>query len=149
MGVRQRINDVISSLLTLERRVDPWVRPGIDPVLKGPVVWLVQSLINAGREDLHLGLAEERILPGEAEATSAIIAAMSEFTRRTYANHLPALRAGNTKTYGAVRATFAVRGDLPAHLRQGVFAEERTYPAWVRFSGSGRWPRRTSKTPGS
>ena len=137
MGVRQRINDAISGLLVLEHRVDPWVRPAIDPVLKGPVVWLAQALINAGREDLHLGVAEERVLPGEMEATAEIIGAMSAFTRRTYASHLPALRAGNTKTYGAVRGVFQVRSDLPARLRHGVFAQERTYPAWVRFSGPG------------
>ena len=98
---------------------------------------MAQALINAGRADLHLGMAEERVLPGEVEATAEIIGAMSAFTRRTYASHLPALRAGNTKTYGAVRGVFEVRSDLPARLRHGVFAEERTYPAWVRFSGPG------------
>jgi hypothetical protein len=137
VGVRQRINDAISSLLILEHHIDPWVRPAIDPFLKGPVVWLAQALINAGRKDLHLGMAEERALPGEADATAEIIRAMSAFTRQTYAGHLPALRAGNTKTYGAVRGLFEVRRDLPAHLRHGVFAEARTYRAWVRFSGPG------------
>ena len=29
------------------------------------------------------------------------------------------------------------RQDLPAHLRHGIYAEPRTYPAWVRFSGPG------------
>jgi hypothetical protein len=135
----QRINDAIVSLVDLEHRVDPWVRPILDPVLKGPVVRLTQAVINARRTDpgLGLGLAEERALPGEVEATAAIIEAMSAFTRRTYADHPPALRAGNTKTYGAVRATFEIRAGLPAHLARGVFAEAHTYPAWVRFSGPG------------
>jgi hypothetical protein len=109
----------------------------VDPVLKGPVVRLAQAVINARRPDLGLGLAEERELPGEAEATAAIIEAMSAFTRRIYTDHPPALRAGNTKTYGAVRARFEVAPGLPGHLRRGVLAEERTYPAWVRFSGPG------------
>lgn len=137
MGLPQRINDAIAYLLYLERRIDPWVRPVLDPVLKGPVVQVAQRLINARRPDLHLGLAEERELPGEAQVTAAIIGAMSEFTRRTYTDHPPALRAGNTKTYGAVRASFEVVSGLPAHLRHGVLAEERTYPAWVRFAGPG------------
>jgi hypothetical protein len=137
MGARQRINDLIASSVVLEHHIDPWIRPLLDPALKGPVVWLTQALINARRPNLHLGLAEERILAGEAEATAEIIEAMSAFTRRVYEDHLPARRAGNTKTYGAVRARFAVRGDLPPHLRHGVFAVSRTFPAWVRFSGPG------------
>src|SRR5262249_13317907 len=46
-------------------------------------------------------------------------------------------RGGNTKTHGLVRAEFSVRGDLPEHLRRGIFASPRTYPAWVRYSGPG------------
>ncbi|HYR61971.1 MAG TPA: catalase family protein [Actinomycetota bacterium] len=137
MGVPQRINDALIGLLDLEHRIDPWVRPAFDRVLKRPLVGVAQALINARREDLHLGLAEERILPGEEEATAAVIETMSAFTLRLYGDHPPALRAGNTKTYGAVRATFEVRHDLPEHVRRGVFAEERTYPAWVRFGGPG------------
>ena len=51
-------------------------------------------------------------------------------------------RAGNTKTHGVVRATVTVRDDLPEHMRRGVFAEPRSYRAWVRYSGPGPdWPR--------
>ena len=46
-------------------------------------------------------------------------------------------RGGNTKTHGVVRAEFTVRDDLPENMRRGVFAEPRTYRAWVRFSGPG------------
>ena len=46
-------------------------------------------------------------------------------------------RGGNTKTHGIVRAEFTVRDDLPEHMRRGIFAEPRTYRAWVRFSGPG------------
>ena len=46
-------------------------------------------------------------------------------------------RGGNTKTHGIVRAELTVRDDLPEHLRHGIFAEPRTYRAWVRFSGPG------------
>jgi hypothetical protein len=137
VGVAQRVNDALIGLLSLERRIDPFVRPAFDRLLKGPLVRAAQALINARRDDLGLGLAEEHVLPGEEEATAAIIDTMSAFTRRVYREHRPALRAGNTKTYGAVRATLQVLPDLPEHLRRGVFAEERTYPAWVRFGGPG------------
>ena len=46
-------------------------------------------------------------------------------------------RGGNTKTHGMVRGEFTVHDGLPAHLRRGVFAEPKTYRAWVRFCGPG------------
>ena len=36
-----------------------------------------------------------------------------------------------------LRGEFTVLPDLPDQLRHGLFAEPRTYPAWVRFSGPG------------
>ena len=36
-----------------------------------------------------------------------------------------------------MRAELTVRDDLPENLRRGIFAEPRTYRAWVRFSGPG------------
>jgi hypothetical protein len=134
VGVEQRINDLLERLLGLENRVDPWIRPLVGPVLRGPVMSAVQAVVKARRQDAGLGLAEERILPGEDEAVASIIESMSTFTRRAYGDHPPALRAGNTKTYGAVRATFEVDPGLPDHLKRGVLAECRSYPAWVRFA---------------
>lgn len=143
-GLPQRLNEGLLAALNLEHRIDPWVRPAFDRFLKRSMVAAAQRLINSRRDrrgdldpDGDLGLAEERILPGEDEAIAAIVETMSAFTRRTYEHHPPALRAGNTKTYGAVRATFEVLGDIPEHLRQGVFAKQAAYPAWVRFSGPG------------
>jgi hypothetical protein len=46
-------------------------------------------------------------------------------------------RGGNTKTHGIVRAEFTIRDDLPENMRRGIYAEPRTYRAWVRFSGPG------------
>jgi hypothetical protein len=36
-----------------------------------------------------------------------------------------------------VRAELTIRDDLPESMRHGIFAEPRTYRAWVRFSGPG------------
>jgi hypothetical protein len=133
----RRINDLLASLLELERRVDPYVRPGFDRVFRRPLVALAQALINLRRKDLHLAIAEERPLPGEEDITAAIVESMSTFTRRTYGDSPPALRAGNTKTHGLVRGRFEVMPDLPDRVRKGVFGAPRTYPAWVRFAGPG------------
>jgi len=46
-------------------------------------------------------------------------------------------RGGNTKTHGIVRATFVVHDNLPPEFRHGIFAEPKSYRAWVRFSGPG------------
>ena len=46
-------------------------------------------------------------------------------------------RGGNTKTQGVLRAELIVHDGLPEHLRHGVFAQPRRWPAWVRFSGPG------------
>ena len=36
-----------------------------------------------------------------------------------------------------MRADVIIREGLPAHLRHGVFARPRSFPAYVRFSGPG------------
>jgi len=137
MRLKRRINDLLVAAINLERHVDPLFRRGFDRVLRAPIAAVVQWLINRRRrDDVRLGIAEERALPDEAEITRAIVDGMSAFTRRTYP-HGGAERAGNTKTYGVVRGSFEVLPGLPDDLRQGVFAEPRTFPVWIRFAGPG------------
>lgn len=136
MSVAHRLHDAIVAAATGLRHLDRYYRDGFDRVLRPPIVAVVQALINARRPNEALAIAEERILPGEEEATRAIVAAQSRFTRQTYAVST-AERVGNTKTYGVVRGTFEVLPDLPEALRRGVFAEPRTFPVWVRFGGPG------------
>src|SRR5688572_30614824 len=81
-------------------------------------------------------LAEEKYLPGEEQALDSIIADMGAYMRRKYRPG-EYERVGNTKTHGLVRGEVTIRDDLPAELRQGIFREVRTFPAWIRFSGPG------------
>jgi hypothetical protein len=137
MRLKRRINDLFVAAINLERRVDPLFRRGFDRVLRAPIAAVVQWLINRRRRnDVRLGIAEERVRPDETETTRAIVESMSTFTRRTYPRG-GAERAGNTKTYGVVRGTFEVLPGLPDKLRHGVFAEPRTFPVWTRFAGPG------------
>jgi hypothetical protein len=119
-----------------ERRVDPFFRPAFDKVLREPLSKATTALINLKRRDDGLGLAEERVQPGEEEHLQAII---DQFTAQMRALWEPGYfeRGGNTKTHGIVRGELTVRDDLPEHMRRGVFAEPKTYRAWVRFSGPG------------
>jgi hypothetical protein len=137
----QRVHDATVFGLHVERRFEPFFRPAVDAVLREPLAWVLQWLINRGRRDEGLGLAEERAEPGEEEHLQTMIDCMAEYMRR----HWPPgnyQRTGNTKTHGVVRGEVTIRADLPETFRRGIFATPRTYRAWVRFSGPGPdWPR--------
>lgn len=51
-----------------------------------------------------------------------------------YADPEQTLRDFHSKLHGLVKARFEVVPDLPPELAVGVFAEPRTFQAWVRFS---------------
>ncbi len=128
---------VLLAAIHVERRVDPFFRPAFDKVLREPLSRATTKLINLKRRhDDVLGLAEERTQPGEEEHLQAII---DEFTAQMRGLWNPGHfeRGGNTKTHGIVCAEFIVRDDLPEHLRHGIFAEPKSFRAWVRFSGPG------------
>jgi Dyp-type peroxidase family len=118
------------------RRLDPYYRPLFNRTLREPIAKVIQALINWRRPNEGLGLAEEKCLPGEEEALDSIIADMGDYMRETYKPG-GLLRGGNTKTHGVVRGEVIIREDIPEHMRRGIFAEPRTYKAWVRFSGPG------------
>jgi hypothetical protein len=136
MKLGRWINDFLVTLLNLERRIDPYFRPAFDRAFQRPLARLVQKLIVARRCRSTPPLGAETPLPGENEMTAGIVDAMSTFTRRTYEQALPAERAGNTKTYGVVRAEFDVL-EISNAVRYGLFATPQRYPAWVRFAGPG------------
>jgi hypothetical protein len=135
-----RFGDWISNtsirLLQMERRIDPFVRPAFDALLRDWLTRRTTALINKRRTDDGLGLAEERIQPGEEEHLRAIIDQMAAQMRGLWVSG-DYQRGGNTKTQGIVRAEFIVRDDLPEHLRRGIYARPQTFRAWVRFSGPG------------
>jgi len=128
--------DTMLALVHFERRFDPFVRPAFDALLRDPIARFVTFLINAQRVDEKLALAEEKLLPSEEQFVDSIIASFQQQMRLLWK---PGgfERGGNTKTQGIVRAEFIVHEGLPAELRHGIFAEPKTYRAWVRFSGPG------------
>ena len=130
------ISDASLRLIQLERRIDPWLRPAFDAVLREPLARLVTHLINRGRRDDRLALAEERSIPDEEAWLESIIASFTEQMRLLWK---PGgyERGGNTKTQGIVRAELVVHEGLGDEFRHGIFATPRRYPAWVRFSGPG------------
>ncbi len=123
-------------LLQLERRIDPWLRPAFDALLRDRLSLLVSGWINRQRPHDDLKIAEERALPDEEAWVDSII---ESFRAQMSGLWKPGgfERGGNTKTHGIVRAELIVRDGLPEHLRRGIFAQPRAWRAWVRFSGPG------------
>jgi len=129
-------SDTTLRLLQLQRRIDPLLRPAFDALLRDPIAAFVSDCINRQRPRDELGLAEERALPDEEACIDSVI---ESFRAQMSGLWKPGgfERGGNTKTQGVLRAEFIVHDDLPEHLRRGVFAQPRRWPAWVRFSGPG------------
>src|SRR5947207_1180350 len=130
------VSNTLMAFLQFERRFDRWLRPPFDAALRDPVARLVTTLINRKRPNEGLRIAEEKLLPGEEEFLDSII---SSFEKQMRLLWKPGgfERGGNTKTQGIVRGEFVVHENLPAQFRHGIYAEPRTYRAWVRFSGPG------------
>jgi hypothetical protein len=136
MSALKILHDALFALLKIERRFDPFFRPAFDALLQAPLAAATQALINFRRQNEGLRLVEEKPLAGEDECVQAIIRDMTAYMNDHYKPGTYE-RGGNTKTHGVVRAEFVVRDDLPANFRKGVFAEPRSFPAWVRFGGPG------------
>jgi hypothetical protein len=81
----------------------------------------------------------EVIAPNEETEFAAIAAELAALATERYggtAQH----RALHPKRHLGARATLTVRGDLPDHARQGLFAAPGDHHAYVRFSnGAGRF----------
>jgi hypothetical protein len=123
-------------LVQLQRRIDPWMRPAFDAVLRDPLTRLTTALINRQRPNEGLKIAEERLQPDEEASLQSII---DTFRAQMRGLWKPGgfERGGNTKTHGIVRAEFIVHDGLPPQFRHGIYAHPNTYRAWVRFSGPG------------
>jgi len=135
-AVKNFIADAFIFLLQRERRIDPWIRPAFDAVLRDPIARLTTALINRQRKDEGLQIAEEKLLPDEEEFLDSIISSFQEQMRGLWK---PGgfERGGNTKTQGVVRGELIVHDNLAPQFRHGIYEKPQTFPAWVRFSGPG------------
>lgn len=69
------------------------------------------------------------------EVSQQVIGYIRGILKKKYGKH-PVKKAFHTKTIGLVKATITVNKDLRPELRVGLFKEERTYNAWIRFSNA-------------
>ena len=130
------LHNLLIHFIYFTRRTNPVYRDTFDKLFRKPITAVTQLLINFRRKNEKLGIAEERLLPNEKEITMQITKQMTAFLAKHY-QHSIAERAGNTKTYGLLKAQFEILPDLEERLRIGIFKEPVIYPAWVRFAGPG------------
>ena len=131
------ISNASMRLMQLERRIDPFIRPAFDAVLRDPLARLTTALINRQRPNEGLKIAEERPLPDE------------ESLAPVHHRHLHRRRCGDSGNRAASSAAetprptaSCVRSSSSTMACRRSFAtastrNRKTYRAWVRFSGPG------------
>ncbi|MDC0712262.1 catalase family protein [Stigmatella sp. ncwal1] len=65
-----------------------------------------------------------------------IVASMGRVNRSHFDKYRHGIRDAHAKSHGVLTGTLTVYDGLAVHLRQGVFAEPRSYPIAVRFSSA-------------
>ena len=75
----------------------------------------------------------------EDEDIARIIAIVRQTLERQRKRNGHSRRDVHVKAHGCATAEFKVRPELPAQLAQGLFAQPKTYAAFVRFSNSAPW----------
>ncbi|WP_020405586.1 catalase family protein [Hahella ganghwensis] len=120
------------------RRLDPYYRDSFDRYFRPSIESLAQTIIRLRLKDHGLDLGQELIRDDEEQVTTEIADTMNRFLIRHYRNTgKTAERAGNTKTYGLLKASFTIDDKLPRELKVGLFKKKQTFPAYVRFAGPG------------
>ena len=88
----------------------------------------------------------ERMAPGEGNAIGRMVRRAATIVVETYCaakqadGSAFAMRDQHAKPHGCLRATFAVRGDIPPELARGVFQPNKRYDAVVRLSNAQSFP---------
>lgn len=76
----------------------------------------------------------ETIQPGEAETFNQIASTMLEISKKVGERQRHTVRSVHAKSHGLLKADFTILPGLSEQLRQGLFAEEKSYGAIMRFS---------------
>jgi len=72
----------------------------------------------------------------EAALSAEIVEQMAASSRCAFERHRHAIRDAHAKSNGLLKGELTIHADLPAHLRQGVFAQPRTYQVVARLSSA-------------
>jgi hypothetical protein len=72
--------------------------------------------------------------PGEDALVDKILESVERLNTETFEQYRHAVRSAHAKSHGVLKGALTAYPDLAPHLRQGIFAEPRTYPVIVRLS---------------
>jgi hypothetical protein len=78
----------------------------------------------------------EVITKDEASLSNDILEAMAALSQKVLDLRRHASRGAFARSNGFLKGELSISGDLPEHLRQGVFARAATYPVVVRLSSA-------------
>jgi hypothetical protein len=76
----------------------------------------------------------EQIPPEEKHTIQTILDSIGRTNLSSFKKHHHGIRQQHAKAQGFLKGELTVYGDLPEHLRQGMFAAPRSYPIIVRLS---------------
>lgn len=92
---------------------------------------------NDSKEKLLIG--QEYPKPGEEKIANQIVELLKLQMLRLYTNKKME-RQIHPKMNGCVKAEFIIEKNLPAELKVGIFKDETSFPAWIRFSNGNTKP---------
>lgn len=92
---------------------------------------------NDSKEKLLIG--KEYPKPGEETIANKIVALLKLQMLRLSKNK-KMLRQIHPKMNGCVKAEFIIEKNLPPELKLGIFKDETSFPAWIRFSNGNTKP---------
>lgn len=78
----------------------------------------------------------EVVTDDEAALTNDIVETMAASSRCAFERHRHAIRDAHAKSNGLLKGELTIHAGLPDELRQGVFAEARTYQVVARLSSA-------------
>jgi hypothetical protein len=76
----------------------------------------------------------EQPRPDEAQTIAAIVGSIQRTNKSSFDRHHRGIRQQHAKGQGYLRGELKIHDNLPAHLRQGMFASPGTHPIIVRLS---------------
>ena len=79
-------------------------------------------------------LAIEKVPDHEAEAIASIVESLKIKLEKDYPEPERTLRDAHPKQHGLVKADFIILDNIDPSLKTGLFAEPRSYEAWIRYS---------------
>lgn len=88
---------------------------------------------------VRLVIGKEYPKENEEEVANQIVALLQDQMLRLYRNKKQ-LRQIHPKVNGCVKAEFIIEKNLPENLKIGLFKDEKSFPAWLRFSNGNTKP---------